>query len=360
MRVLACATEGAGGEDERRLRALIAAYDATFFTFSKREKRASAIRLLQLLKSKQFDLFVMEGSGIAGGAAAILGRWLWNIPYVVSSGDAIAPFLAARHPLGKPLFALYEQALYANCSGFIGWTPYLVGRALSSGAPRAITIPGWAPFTLAKEDLLQARRSIRERFRIPDDAVVFGIIGSLNWSSRYQYCYGADLVRAARLRKSPAYVLVVGDGSGLPFLRELAGDQLGSTILLPGRIPRDEVPGYLAAMDVGCIPQSVNAVGSFRYTTKLSEYRAAGLPFVSNQIPMAYDLDDGKIWRLPGSSPWDQKFIEYLSKLMETLSLHEIAERKRIPSSYSEFDEDAQIARVTSFLEDVLAAHKDR
>ncbi len=354
MRLLACATQGTGGDDEARLRALVSEFETTFVEFSKRDKRAGAMRLLRQLRSRQFDLFVMEGSGISGGLAAIIGRMLWDMPYVVSSGDAVAPFLSARYPLGKPLFSLYEKALCAYASGFIGWTPYLSGRALTYGTPRAITIPGWAPFTPDKAALQEARRSIRSQFNIPEEAVVFGLVGSLNWSKRYQYCYGAELVRAARLTGNGAYVLIAGDGSGLEVLRRLAGDALGSTILLPGRIARDQVPAYLAAMDVGSIPQSVNAVGNFRYTTKLSEYRAVGLPFVTNQIPMAYDLDNGAIWRLPGNSPWDPVFVNALSELMQSLSSNDIARKLQGVSVDLEFDQHIQVKRTATFIRDLV------
>ena len=50
------------------------------------------------------------------------------------------------------------------------------------------------------------------------------------------------------------------------------------------------MPNHLAAFDLASLPQSVDGVGSFRYTTKLSEYLAAGLPIVTGQIPAAYDL----------------------------------------------------------------------
>ena len=55
-------------------------------------------------------------------------------------------------------------------------------------------------------------------------------------------------------------------------LKDLAGEELGRTIILTGRVPREQVIDYLAAMDVGSLPQSVDGVGSFRYTIKLSEY----------------------------------------------------------------------------------------
>ena len=61
-------------------------------------------------------------------------------------------------------------------------------------------------------------------------------------------------------------------------------------------------------MDVASLPQSVDGVGSFRYTTKLSEYLAARLPVVTGEIPLAFDLDDGWMWRLPGDAPWEERY----------------------------------------------------
>jgi hypothetical protein len=355
MKLLACATQGSGSEDEKRLRALVSGFDATFFEFSRSSKRTSALKLLAELRSRRFDLFILEGTGFAGGLAAILGRRLWGVPYVFSSGDAVAPFLTAQLPLGAPLFSWYERSLCKHASGFIGWTPYLVGRALTYGTPRAITVPGWAPHA-DRPGVKEAGQAIRRSFKIPDDAVVFGLAGSLVWSSRFAYCYGAELVRAARLAGDKAYVLILGDGSGLDKLKELAGPALGVNIFLPGRVSREEVPAYLAAIDVGSIPQSVDGVGNFRYTTKISEYKAAGLPFITNQIPMAYDLDDGGIFRLPGSSPWDTVFLNALAELMQRLTLGEIAEKLSGVQPGGEFDKDRQLARTRDFLHDVFAA----
>ncbi len=360
VRLLACATQGSESDDEARLRSLVHAFDATFVAFRKQSKLRSALSILQQLRSRKYALFVLEGSGVAGGMAALAARFLWRIPYVVSSGDAVGPFLSGRHPMGKPIFFLYEKLLSGKCSGFIGWTPYLVGRALTYGAPRGVTIPGWSPYTADEAGASAARSSIRQRFGIPDHAVVFGLVGSLHWSERYRYCYGAELVRAARLAGDKPYVLVAGDGTGLDRLRALAGEALGKTIFLPGRIRRDEVPSYLAAMDVGCIPQSLDGVGSFRYTTKLSEYKASRLPYVTNQIPMSYDLDEGCLWRLPGASPWDERFLQALSELMLRLGPQEIREKRQAPAQSAAFDKESQLARVTAFLTDVIDAQSSR
>lgn len=354
LRMLGCASQGTGGDDEARLRVLLSRFATEYVAFSKSEKKKSFKETLARLKAGGFDLFVLEGTGIAAGFAAILGSILYKRPYVVSSGDAVEPFLTASVPKGRPIFGAYERMLYRRSSGFIGWTPYLVGRALTMGARRGVTASGWAPFEKTAGELEVEGAAIRARFGIAPGTVVWGIVGSLVWSDRYGYCYGSELVRAGL--KAGATVLVVGDGSGLSHLKAMAGDALDKTIFLPGRCRRDEVPGYLAAMDIGSLPQSVDGVGSFRYTTKIAEYRSTGLPFVTNRVPMGYDLDRGDIRRLGGDSPWSAEFLEELAELMRGAVREGFAARAARMNGGGEFDRAAQVERVTAFLEDVVEA----
>ena len=120
---------------------------------------------------------------------------------------------------------------------------------------------------------------MRNKFGIPPDALVIGIVGALVWNARVGYCYGYELLNALKLvKRRDAVALIVGDGDGRPQLTAAAGAMLGSRLVSRRRIARQEVPEYLAAMDIASLPQSVDQVGSFRYTTKVSEYLAAGLP----------------------------------------------------------------------------------
>jgi hypothetical protein len=108
-------------------------------------------------------------------------------------------------------------------------------------------------------------------------------------------------------------------------------------------------------MDLASLLQSVDAVGSFRYTTKLSEYLAAGLPVVTGQIPLAYDLDAGWLTRLPGRQPWTGECTRALATLLEDVTVDEIAARRAaVPRRLDDFDRDRQVSRVTSFLNDLL------
>lgn len=359
-RILAVATQGAGGDDEARLRALLVGARAEFFPFDRRTKRRSFFGLWKAIRAGRPDLLMVEGTGIAGGVAAMLGRRLHGIPYVISSGDSVGPFMAARSPLLGPPFAVYERLLCRWSAGFIGWTPYLAGRALTFGAPRAMTAPGWAPSKLAPGEWARRRAEVRRRLGVDEDAVIVGIVGSLTWNRRYAYCYGLELVRAmARVSRANVVALIVGDGDGRANLERIAAESARGNVILTGRVPRDEVPHYLAAMDLASLPQSRDRVGSFRYTTKISEYMAAGLPIVTGQIPLAYDLDSGWIWRLPGWSPWSPEYIDALAMLLDRLTPAELAARRdAVPIDHPDFQAERQIIRVSEFLNDIVASQK--
>jgi glycosyltransferase involved in cell wall biosynthesis len=356
-RILAVATQGAGGDDEARLRTLLGRLPAEFFPFDRKAKRASARALLRTIRRDRPDLVVMEGTGIGGGLALMLGRLTAGVPYVISSGDAVGPFVRSIRPAFGPAFDRYERRLCRHSAGFIGWSPYLTGRALTFGAPRAMTAAGWAPFAPRPE----ARDSVRRRLGIPPDALVFGIVGSLAWNRRVGYAYGLELVEAVRrVERSDVRVVIVGDGDGRPRLDALA-ERSGGRCILTGRVPRDEVPAYLAAFDVASLPQSLDAVGMFRYTTKISEYLAAGLPVATGRLPFAYDLDGGWLWRLEGVAPWSVPYHESLARLMDGLTPGELAQKRAaVPRELPEFDRDRQVARTTAFLLDILEERKDR
>ena len=266
--VVCFATQGSGSGDERRIVELLEPLAATLLPFDRGAKRRMAIRLLRELRRRRPALVVMEGTGLAGGASLLLAHRWFGTRFVVSCGDAVAPYLAAFHPWLRPFAHLYERLLYRRSAAVIGWSPYIVGRAISMGAPRAATAANWCVGSAAAD----ARSAVRRRFGIPEDALVFGIVGSLDLTRRLDWCYGGELVRALRrTERRDLRVLVVGEGSGRRRLEELAGDELGTRVVLAGRCAPEEVLDHLAAMDVASLPQTVDSAGALRYTSKLSE-----------------------------------------------------------------------------------------
>lgn len=352
------ATKGSGTNEAKRIETLLSRMSpAVELPFRKSAKAESFRVLWRLIVEKRPKLLVMEGTGIAGGLACLGARIFHGVPYVFSSGDAVGPFVRGHNVLAGLIFDIYERLLCRFSAGFIGWTPYLCGRAMAFGAPRAVTAPGWV---IGGHDHSSRRAEMRRQFGIPEDKLVVGLLGALDWNNRRQWCYGYDLVKAAhRLARKDLCILVVGDGSGLPYLRDAAGDLLGERVFLPGPVPLEMVMPALSAMDVASLPQTVDGIGMYRYTTKLPEYAAARLPVITNQIPMAYDLGGGWTWRMPGENPWDVRHLDALAKLLDSLDPAAVAaKRAHIPDLETIFDRDAQIERVTEFLSDILAARK--
>ncbi len=293
----------------------------------------------------------MEGTGVAGGLAVLLSRALLGVPFVVSTGDAVAPFLRRRHWILGPPAAVYERALYRRAAGVIAWTPFLAGRAIALGARRAMYAPNWAPQTATEE----AARDVRRELGLASDDIIFGIAGSLEWNNRVGYCYGSELVRAVRrVDRDDVKVVIVGDGTGRRQLERLAGPRLGTTVLLPGRVDRERVQAYLGAFDVGSLPQSVDQVGALRYTTKLSEYLAASLPIVTGEIPLAYEFGTEWLWRMPGDAPWEEPYLAALAELMGSISRAEVEHRRaQMPAGLRAFDVGVQVEQVTAFIDDL-------
>ena len=139
LRIFCFATQGTGHSDEARILELLAPLLPEPLPFDRAGKARSTARLALRLLRRRPDLVVMEGTGVGGGLAVLAARFLGGVPYVVSSGDAVGPYIGLRHRRLAPLAALYERLLCRFAAGFIGWSPYLVGRALTFGAPRAMT-----------------------------------------------------------------------------------------------------------------------------------------------------------------------------------------------------------------------------
>jgi glycosyltransferase involved in cell wall biosynthesis len=360
LRVSYVATQGSGSSDEARIASLLAPFSPRRLPFDRRSKgRSSAMLLWRLLRERP-DMLVMEGTGWGGAVAVMTVRLLRGVPYVVSSGDAVGPYLGLINRwLGIPGH-VYERMLYGLSAGYIGWSPYLVGRAVAMGARRAMTAANWSRSVPTDDERRRHRATVRRELGIPDDALVVGLVGSLTWSRRRSYCYGLELVRAAQqTSREDLRILIVGDGDGRRRLEKLAGDELGRRILLPGAVAPERAVEMLCAMDVASLPQSVDQVGSVRYTTKLSEYLAAGVPVVTGQLPLAYDLDDGWLWRLPGAAPWDDRYVAGMSHFLASVDHAAVQTRvARVPRLLPIFDFERQHRAVYAFVTDAAEGNR--
>lgn len=248
-----------------------------FFLYRERSRLASAWRWSRVLLKVRPDIHYVLNTAMPGAMVALLGRFLFGIPYILDTGDAIHAMACRsgtkagwRLPLLWSLERLAERFAEAVVVRGTNHREHLVARGLR----RVIVIrDGYLEQPSASPDALEA---LRHRLGL-DGRFVVGVMGSLVYSPNLDICYGWDLLGAlVYLKDLPVTALIIGDGNGLRWLSQLAS-KLGvaDRVVFCGRIPYSEVPTHLRLMEVALSTQTNNLPGQVRTTGKLPEYMAA-------------------------------------------------------------------------------------
>lgn len=316
--------------------------------------RKHGIQHMQKLLKEQWNLVYLEHTSIVGGLPLLMSKHR----YIVSSGDPVAGFFKATEgALQGALFGTYEKALYRRSVGFVGWTPYLTGRAIELGAPRGVTIEGAVELERFQRFSPSERQSVRERLKIPQHHLVCGLVGSLRWVERQGYCYGLELIETLKQLKRPdVTMLIVGDGDGKTRLEQRVPPALRDRVIFTGRLPEDEVVRAMNAMDIGFITQTLDCLGSYRLTTKLPEYLACGLPVAMSPTPGYYDYVGEAGWALPAYHPASTDFHQSCATWLDTLDRTQLAPKALLARQQAEqrFDYALLRKRFQLFIEQLL------
>ena len=111
--------------------------------------------------------------------------------------------------------------------------------------------------------------------------------------------YDCDLLITAMQivhKKIPgAKMIIVGDGGARRGLESMAEklDLLNSKIIFSGWAPRQEIPNYIAAADIGVVPMRNTSASRARGLSKVLEYLCQSRPVVMAGIGQAEELTDG-------------------------------------------------------------------
>lgn len=209
--------------------------------------------------------------------AAWLARLLFKSRFVVDTGDL-----------------LYEQA---KTRGDARWRCWLIAgwEAICLRLPDALVVRGSLHQGLLEEqgfhnvafipDGVEAtslgpteNQRLRGQLGLKDKITV-GILATVGWEPHLRLpSPGWDLVAClARLPDLPLHGLVIGDGPGLPQLKELCRIQgLEDRVTFLGRVPYAELPAYLGLLDI-CLHTALNnKMSTVRTTGKLPVLLACG------------------------------------------------------------------------------------
>src|ERR1700676_3071940 len=215
----------------------------------------------------------------------LLGKWLKRA--VVLEVNELAGFTRARGLIMERLARKIDVWVFSRADHVLCVSRVLADEAQQRGArsesvhvlPNAIDPNRFR--SAAPAELLRARLGL-------DGSVVIGHVGLFYRWDRLDVLI--EVVKSIRERHPEIKVLLVGDGPEMENLRQ-AAFRLGMEreVLLPGTVPRDDVPAYIDAMDICVLPDS-NAFGS---PIALFEFMALGKPCVVPDLgPMRDVIDD--------------------------------------------------------------------
>lgn len=108
-----------------------------------------------------------------------------------------------------------------------------------------------------------------------------GFVGAIGHQDGVEYLIHALHCLKTKLHCRDFKCIIVGDGVAQKNLMRLVDEfQLNDFVQFTGRIPFEEVPGYIAAFDIGVVPDPSNPYNDSCSTIKAMEYMALGKPLV--------------------------------------------------------------------------------
>jgi glycosyltransferase involved in cell wall biosynthesis len=243
-------------------------------------------RLLPILW-RQPDAVLFERHAYFLFMGVLLGKWLRR-PVVLEVNE-LAGFKRARGLVMERLARRIDAWVFSRVDHVLCVSRVLADEVQQRGAnsecvhvlPNAID-----PNRFRSSG---AGQSLRARLGL-EGSIVIGHVGLFYLWDRLDVLI--EVAKSIRDRHPEIKVLLVGDGPEMENLKQTVC-RLGmeSKVILPGPVPRDEVPAYIDAMDICVLPNS-NDFGS---PIALFEFMALGKPCVVPDLGPMHDVIEDKL-----------------------------------------------------------------
>jgi glycosyltransferase involved in cell wall biosynthesis len=229
----------------------------------------------------RFDVAVGTSPQFFCAVAAWLYARMCRVPWVFELRDlwpeSIAAVGAMRRSLALRLLERLELRMYRDATSVVCVTRSFIRTLGMRGidAAKLHFVPnGVEPSFWQSAD----REAVRSELGVAADELLVCYVGTLGMA----HDLGAVLDAARQLaRRSPHIRLViVGDGAELEHLRTIASRQHLTNVAFTGLVPRERVPGILAAADVALVTLRPSDVFKTVLPSKMLEAMAARKPIV--------------------------------------------------------------------------------
>ena len=155
-----------------------------------------------------------------------------------------------------------------------------------------------------------------EKFNLADDAKIVLLQGGLFSDRNLEV-----LVRAmALLRDRNIHLVFLGNGNGVPILKELAvNHQLNETVHFMPAVPQDDLQKFTMSADIGVIPYLPDCLNNYYCTpNKMFEFVAAGLPIVASDLPEIRKIVEGNRVGLVADSSSEEIIAGAIRKILSS------------------------------------------
>jgi glycosyltransferase involved in cell wall biosynthesis len=225
---------------------------------------------------------------------ACLGRLLYGTPFVVDTGDLLeeSERTSGRGAVRLLTVRVLERLSLRLADAVVVRGSAHVPIAAGMGARRVVLVSdGVEPAAFARRDAT----ALRAQLGVAGCPTV-GVVSTIGVEPRLGLpSPGWDVVETvARLGDLAVIGLVVGDGPGLPRLREMArAHGVEDRVRFVPRVPLEAVPAYLSAIDVFVHTALNNPMSAVRTTGKLPQFLAAGCAAVVSRVGEAARVLEG-------------------------------------------------------------------
>jgi len=198
-----------------------------------------------------------------------------NIPVILEINDS-ALVERVRHLFFVAIAKKFESWIFRNADGLV-----FISNEFKKIASTNYTLTNHMCVSPNAADPQQFsrdkydRRTIRKQLGI-ESGIVCGYVGAFHhWHGIHIFI---DKVIPVMKKNPDTYMLMIGDGELLDDIKGIVEENhLQDKFIFTSRIPHDEVPHYIAAMDIAVLPDS-NVYGS---PMKIFEYMAMEVPVVA-------------------------------------------------------------------------------
>jgi glycosyltransferase involved in cell wall biosynthesis len=228
----------------------------------------------------RFDVAALAAARRAGVPAVLEVNCLFSQPPYVE----FEPMTFLRLATAVERRALRQASLVVTVS-----SP-LARLAHSLAGVDALVVPNGADISRFDRDAADPDR-VRRRYALGNRLVV-------GWVGVLREWHGLELLLDAIAQLSDVHLLVVGDGPGRAALdRQAQAAGIADRVTVTGRIAHDEMPHFVAAMDIAVVADERTGVAS---PMKLLEYMAMGTaviaPAMDNIRDVVTDRVDGLLF----------------------------------------------------------------